>query len=327
MTADTPRELRPLGSSGFEVSPIALGCWPIAGVTSLDVNERDSLETIAAAVDVGINFLDTAYCYGYDGESERLIARAAADRRDRLVIATKGGIHWGPDRERVIDGRPETLRRELDESLRRLATDRVELLYLHAPDPNVPLEESAGALAELMRDGKARAIGLSNASVAQLEQFSRACPLAAYQPKYNMLQREIERAELPWCREHNVAVCVYWPLLKGLLAGKLARDHAFQPGDGRAKYPMFQGEEWQKNQDLIDNFRAMAAECGRTVAQLALRWTIEQPGITTALCGAKRAYQIRDNAGALGWRLSGEQRAQIDQALAERGTPASVNAV
>jgi aryl-alcohol dehydrogenase-like predicted oxidoreductase len=322
-----PSELRALGSTGIVVSPVALGCWPIAGMTSLDVNEADSLATIQAAIDCGINFLDTAYCYGANGDSERLIARAVAGSREKVAIATKGGIHWAADGSRVIDGRPESLRRECEESLRRLATDHVELLYLHAPDPKTPLAESAAALRGLLEAGKTRAVGVSNFSLAQLEEFHAVCPIAAFQPPYNMLQRDIERDTLPWCVKHGVAVCIYWPLMKGLLAGKLNRDHAFRPGDGRAKYPMFQGQEWQRNQDFLDELRAIAAEAGKTVAQIVVNWTIHQPGITVSLCGAKRPDQIRETAGAMGWKLSPLQLVRIDAALARRGLAVTRGAV
>ena len=296
-------------------------------MTSLDVNEADSLATLHAALDAGINFFDTAYAYGPAGESERLIARTMAGRRGDIVIATKGGIEWDAAGQRVIDGRPATLRRQCEESLRRLNVEHVELLYLHAPDPNTPLAESAAALAELKRAGKARAIGVSNFSLPQLAEFHAVCPIAAFQPPYNMLQRDIERDTLPWCRERGIAVCIYWPLMKGLLAGKLTREHAFQPRDGRAKYPMFQGPEWQKNQDFLDELRAIAAEIGKTVAQVVVNWTIHQPGITAALCGAKRPEQIRETAGALGWRLSRPQLDRIDAALTRRGPTVTRGAV
>lgn len=320
-------ELRPLGASGLLVTPVALGCWPISGMTSLDVNEADSLATIQAALEAGINFLDTAYAYGADGESERLIARVIAGRRDSVVIATKGGIAWDAERRRVIDGRPETLRRQCEESLGHLQTDCVDLLYLHAPDPDTPLTESAGALRALQDEGMTRAVGVSNFSLAQLEEFHAVCPIAAFQPPYNMLQRDIEADSLPWCRERGVAVCSYWPLMKGLLAGKLARDHVFRPGDGRAKYPVFVGEEWQRNQDFLDELRAIAADTLRTVAQVAVNWTIQQPGIAAALCGAKRPDQIRETAGALGWKLAPEDLARIDKSLALRGKPLTRGAV
>lgn len=178
-----------------------------------------------------------------------------------------------------------------------------------------------------MEEGKTRSVGVSNASLAQLQEFAAHCPLTAYQPSYNMLQRDIEGDRLPWCVENHVAVVVYWPLLKGLLAGKLARDHVFEPGDGRPKYSQFRGEEWQKNHDLLDALRPIAAETGHTLAQLVVNWTIHQPGITVALCGAKRPDQLRDNAGALGWRLTADQLARIELALARRGKPERMQAV
>jgi aryl-alcohol dehydrogenase-like predicted oxidoreductase len=236
-----------------------------------------------------------------------------------MVIASKGGIEWEPGRKQVVDGKPTTLRRQCEESLRRLATDRVELYYLHAPDPHVPIAESAGEIKRLMAEGKVRSAGVSNVNLAQLKEFAAACPLSAFQPPYNMLQRGIEAEILPWCREHGVSTMVYWPLLKGLLAGRLARDHVFDPSDSRLKYPMFHGEEWQKNQDLVDRLREIADDAGRTVAQVAINWTIHQLGITSALCGARRPDQIRDNAGAMGWRLTQEQQERLDAALAARG--------
>ena len=318
---------RRLGTTEITISPVALGCWPIAGMTSLDVNDRDSLATLDACLDSGINFLDTAYCYGAQGESERLISQSLASRRDQVVIATKGGIHWNEAGERVVDGRPATLHRQCNESLQRLNTDHVELLYLHAPDPQVPVTESAGALRELLEAGKTRSVGVSNFSVDQLEEFRAVCPISALQPPYNMLQRQIEEDVLPWCRRHNISVIVYWPLMKGLLAGRLPRTHQFQEGDGRLKYPMFQGEEWEKNQDFLDRLREIAKRIGKTVAQTVINWTIHQPGITAALCGAKRPYQIIETSGAMGWELTAEQHSLIDEALRERGVPVTRGAV
>lgn len=318
---------RPLGWSSLRVTPVALGCWPITGMTSIDVNEADSLATIAAAVDARINFLDTAYIYGPNGESELMIARAIGNRRNELVIATKCGIHWDAKLVRQFDARPETIVRECETSLRRLKTDRVEVYYLHAPDPKVPVAESAGAIAKLIEQGKVIAAGASNCNVAQLAEFHAVCPLAVVQPPYNMLQREIEAEIVPWCREQNVAIACYWPLMKGLLAGKLARDHQFAATDGRAKYPMFQGDEWHKNQDFIDELRAIASEIGRTVSQVVVNWTIHQPGITVALCGAKRALQIRETAQAMEFTLGEMQLARIEAAIAKRGRPITRPAV
>lgn len=320
-------EYRPLGKTNLQVSAVALGCWPIAGMTSPGVNDPDSLATIRECFELGINHLDTAYMYGRDGESERLIARALGNRRREMVIATKGGFHWNAAGKQTSDARPITLRLECEQSLRRLGTDHVELYYLHGPDAQVPIAESAGAIGELIREGKVLAAGASNLNMRQLEEFHAACPLTAYQPFYNMLQRQIEADVLPWCRGQGVSVLVYWPLLKGLLAGKLARDHVFASTDNRLKYPMFQGAEWQKNQDLLDRLRAIATLSGHSVAELVINWTIHQPGITAALCGAKRADQIRENAAGAGWQLTQDETVAIDSAFRERGTPVSKSPV
>ncbi len=319
--------MRQLGNTDINITPVGMGCWPIAGMTSLDVNDTDSLATLHAAIDRGINFFDTAYCYGANGESERLIRQGLGDRRDEIVIATKGGIHWRPDGTRVFDASPDRLKIECDESLQRLGTDRVELLYLHAPDPNVPVADSAGALKTLMDAGKTRCVGVSNFSVEQLEEFHAVCPISAVQPPYNLLQREIESDIIPWCLKHNASCIIYWPLLKGLLAGKLKRDHVFRQGDGRPKYPMFQGEQWEKNQDFVDDLRHIASDIDKTVAELVVAWTIAQPGITAALCGAKRATQIEETSGGMGWELDAGITAKIEEALVRRGEIVSKPAV
>ena len=174
MAAPAPVTRRPLGSSGISISPVALGCWPIAGVSTLGTTEAESIATIQKCFDLGVNHLDTAYVYGPHGESENLIRRALGSRREEMVIATKCGIHYEGS-AMVNDGRPEVLRRECDESLRRLGTDHVELLYLHAPDEKVPLEESAAALGELQAAGKTRCVGASNCTLEQLQAFHAVC--------------------------------------------------------------------------------------------------------------------------------------------------------
>ena len=321
-------ELRPLGETGIRVTPVAMGCWPIAGITSVQVTEAHSLQTLAAALDAGVNFFDTAFCYGYEGESEKLIARALGPRRDEIVLASKCGIHWGADRRQQKDGRPETIRRQCEQSLARLSTEQIDLYYLHAPDPHTPLAESAGALRDLMDEGKVHAVGVSNfKSAAQYEEFHSVCPITAAQPHYNMLQREIEEDSLPWCMAHNVSVVVYWPLMKGFLAGKLSRDHQWDPKDGRQKYPIFQGEQWIKTHDFVDRLREIANSVGCTVAQLVVAWTIQRAGITAALCGAKRPEQIAETAGSMRIALSEQALVDIDEAIQERGEVISRGAV
>jgi aryl-alcohol dehydrogenase-like predicted oxidoreductase len=175
----------------------------------------------------------------------------------------------------------------------------VDLYYLHAPDKDVPVSESAGEIKRLMDEGKTRAVGASNLDLAQIEEFAAQCPLAAFQPPYNMLLRQIEADILPWCREHNVAVLVYWPLMKGLLAGRIPRDQVYGPDDSRRKYPMFLGDQRRRNHDLVDRLQEIAGRAGHTVAELVINWTLRQPGITAALCGAKRPEQIRETAQAM----------------------------
>ncbi len=177
-----------------------------------------------------------------------------------------------------------------------------------------------------MEEGKTRSVGVSNFTVEQMEEFHAVCPITAAQMPYNMLQRDIEQRTIPWCRERNIAVMIYWPLMKGLLAGKLPRGEALDERDNRRNYPMYQGDEWQKNQDFLDQLRHAAAFSGHTVAQLVVNWTISQPGITSALCGAKRPAQIEETAGAMGWQLPAEQRAIIDAAIAARGPTATKRA-
>ena len=319
---------RRIGNTDLWVSPVALGCWPIAGITSIGVTEADSLATIAAALDAGINFFDTAYCYGYDGESEKMVRRVLRPHRHEVVIATKCGIGWTPDQKQLKDARPETIRRQCDESLQRLGMEVIDLYYLHAPDPNVPVAESAGAMRELLDAGKVRAIGVSNFhQISQYEEFHAVCPISADQPHFNMLQREIEIERLPWCQQHGVSVAVYWPLMKGFLAGKLSRNHVWDPKDGRQKYPVFVGDQWTKTHDFLDQLRPIAERHNRSLAELVTAWTVQRPGITAALCGAKRPDQIQESARAMDLVLTDQDLAEIDQAIRDRGEVSSRPAV
>ncbi|QEG35199.1 aldo/keto reductase [Bythopirellula goksoeyrii] len=310
---------RQLGTSDLFVSPVSLGTWPMAGTTSPGVNDADSIATIRSCAEVGVNFIDTAYCYGPNGESENLIRQAISTERDSYVIASKCGIHYNAEGKQEQDARPESILRECDESLRRMGTDHIDLYYLHSPDPEVPLAESAGAIQELISAGKVLTAGLSNAHLPQLEEFHAVCPVVAVQLPYNMLQRGIEEQTIPWCQERRIAVVVYWALMKGLLAGHITRDKQLAPSDKRLKYPMYQGEEFEKNLQFVERLRAVAEDANKTVAQVVINWTIHQSGITAALCGAKRPWQFAEVAGAMGWQLSKLQMERIQAALAERG--------
>ena len=328
---------RPLGSSPVSVGPLGLGCWPLAGMTRAGVTRDAAVATVRTAIDLGITHLDTAYCYGEQGESERAIREALAGigptARDAVVIAGKCGIHWEPDasrdppRRQVLDGRPERIRAEVEESLARLGTDRLDLLYLHAPDPTIPIEESAGELRRLLDTGKARAIGLPNASREQLERFAAVCPLSACQLHFNMLQREIEREILPWCMREGVAMVVYWPLMKGLLTGTMHKGQVFPPSDSRHKYPMFNGLQFTRNLDFVDALRPIANRLAVALPDLVLAWTAEQPGITSVLFGATSPEQVAENARALDCEPDAAARHAIAAAITARGEVTSGRAV
>lgn len=320
--SDPLYEPRSLARTGLRVTPVALGCWPMAGVTSLGATHADGVATVLAAIDSGVNHLDTAYVYGPEGESDRILAEALVERRDRVVLASKVGIHY-EEGVMVTDGRPDTLREECDTLLARIGVDAVDLLYLHSPDPDVPVAESAGAIAELITQGKARTAGASNCSLGQIKEFADSCPLAAVQLPYSMLQRGIEQETLPWCREQGVSVFTYWSLMKGLLSGRLSRDHQFDEADGRKNYPMYQGEEWRRNQDFVDDLRQAAELTGVSVGQLVVNWTFTRSGVTSVLCGAKRPWQIEETARAMDFELTDEQLQRIDEALERRGHAAS----
>jgi aryl-alcohol dehydrogenase-like predicted oxidoreductase len=303
---------RPLGATEIRVSPVGLGCWPIAGMTSLGVNDNDSIATVKKAIESGINFLDTAYGYGAQGQSDHLIRKSISGLRDDVVVASKAGMHWKADGGRCFDGSPQRIIKQCEESLQRLGVDEIDLFYLHAVDPQVPVETSATAFAKLLQQGKIRCVGVSNVTVNQLVAFNDVCEVSVVQPPYNLLQRNIELDLIPFCRNENISVVNYWPLMKGLLAGSIRRGHEFDPADKRLTYDVFQGEKFEQAQKLLDHLDQIADAVNKTVAQVVVNWTIHQPGITSALCGAKRDWQILETAGAMGWRLTETQMKQID---------------
>lgn len=323
MTTSPPQRAQALD----RMSRLGLGCWPLAGMTRDGITQDEAIATVIAAVDHGITHLDTAYCYGEQGESEQAIAAAIRGRREQVSLAGKCGIHWRPGRVQTVDGSPERLRSEVDESLRRLGTDHLDVLYLHAPDPHVPIEESAAALAAMMAAGKTQAVGVSNVSLDELQRFDAVCPVAVCQMPYNMLQREIEAAIVPWCREHEVGVVAYWPLMKGLLSGTMDRTRGFPATDSRHKYPMFQGDEFQRNLDFVDELRPVAARLETTIPAVVLAWTMEQPAIASVLFGATCPAQVEANVPALTCNLDMAAREAIRTAIERRGPVAGRRAV
>ncbi len=309
--------MRQIGTTNIYVSPIGLGCWPIAGMTTLDATEEDSRKTILTALESGINFLDTAHGYGADGLSEKLIGQVIRGRREKVVIASKGGMHWDDSGQRQFDSKPQRIRLECETSLRRMQIETIDLYYLHAHDPSTPIADTANEFLKLKQSGKIRAVGVSNLTTEQIAEFHEVCPIDANQPPYNLLQRDIEQHELPWCLRKGIATITYWPLMKGLLAGKIRRGHQFDPADSRLKYEIFQGDHFERAQCLLDQLDLLAAELNKTVLQVVVNWTYHQSGILSVLCGAKRDWQIREAAGSLGWQLNPAQMQTIADVLTE----------
>lgn len=279
-------------------SNIVLGLWPIAGITTVGVKPSEAITTIEAAIEHGINTFDTAYSYGFDGESDRLLGDLIRKDRERFVVMGKVGQRWNADRERIVDGTPEQLTRDAESSLRRIGTDYFDTLFLHSPDPSVPLETSAAAMQQMKERGWCKQLGICNATSEQITAFSKVAETAAIQCPLNMVQHEQQRGLVEESHNAGIQVYAFWVLMKGLLAGRIRRDHVFAPGDSRPSYPIFQGDLRQSIHDALDDMLPIAQQTNQTIAQLAIGWVLSQPGVTAALVGARRPDQIIETASA-----------------------------
>jgi aryl-alcohol dehydrogenase-like predicted oxidoreductase len=307
--------------AGKPVSRIGLGTWAIGGLDWGAVPDADAVATILNAMERGINLIDTAPIYGH-GRAEELVGKAMREHggREAFYIATKAGLDWNvPGRPGVYaDSTPARLRRELEDSLRRLGTDFIDLYQVHWPDTLTPVEETAGLLAGFQREGKVIALGVSNFSVAQMEAFRSVAPLASNQPPYNLFEREIDAATLPWCQRNQVAVLTYSSLCRSLLGGRLTRGMRFPEGDIRTADPKFQEPRFTQYLNAVDALKAFAqARYGKSVLELAARWVLDRPGVTAALWGAKRPEQLEAVGGVVGWKLDAAAMAAIDRIVAE----------
>lgn len=320
------KPMRWLGQSEQAVSAVGLGCWPFAGVTSIGVDDTLSVYTVQAALAHGINLLDTAYSYGPDGRSDRVLRQALLRvPRESYVLSSKVGTHYDAQGQRVVDGRGSVLIEQTQCSLLRLGVEVIDLQYLHQPDPQIDLRESAEALLQLKEKGLIRYAGLSNATLAECKLFHSICPLTAVQIPFNMLQPTVYEELVEWCRAQEISIICFWVLMKGLFAGKIERSDPLDPHDRRRAYPMYQSEQWDINQDFVDVLRGLAKNLGWSVAQLVVRWSLQQPGITSCLVGAKRPEQIIESAAALTQTLPEDVCQVIEAAIAARlalGNPA-----
>jgi aryl-alcohol dehydrogenase-like predicted oxidoreductase len=310
-------ELAGIPGTSLKVSPIAIGTWAIGGWMWGGTDEIESIATIRAALEHGINVIDTAPAYGF-GRSEEIVGKAIAEGRlrSRVHIATKAGLEWEGGRVFRNASRARILQ-EVEDSLRRLRTDYIDIYQVHWPDPLVTIEETAEAMQLLFRQGKIRAIGVSNFSVGQIERFRQVAPLHVLQSPYNLFERGIEAELLPYCRKNNIATLGYGALCRGLLSGRMRPETAFAGDDLRRSDPKFREPRFTQYLAAVQRLDQFASKrFGKRVIHLAVRWMLDQ-GITAALWGARHPDQLRPADEVTGWWLDAPAKAEIDRIVRE----------
>lgn len=305
---------RRLGGSGIPVSAVGLGCMGMSEFYG-ETNERESIDTLNRALEIGVSFWDTADIYG-SGANETLLAKVLKERRSEVTLATKFGVRRGPDGSFLgIDGHPEYVKAACDASLQRLGTDRIDVYYQHRVDPQVPIEDTVGAMAELVKAGKVGLLGLSEASAQTVRRACAVHPIAALQTEYSLWTRDIEAEILPACRELGVAVVAYSPLGRGFLTGSIQTLDDLSAGDWRRANPRFQGENFRANLELAERIREAAAASGCTPAQLAIAWLLAQGPDVVPIPGTRHRKRLEENAGAVDLTLRRDQLAQLTESL------------
>lgn len=303
---------RHLGKAGPEVSAIGLGCMGMAAFYGQGLEETQATTVIHRALELGVTFLDTAEMYG-PHTNEIQIGKALADRRDRAFVATKFGIGFNAERTGLtIDGSPANVRRAIEGSLQRLGMDHVDLYYLHRVDANTPIEETVGAMGELVKEGKVRFLGLSEASPATLRRGHAEHPITALQTEYSLWSREPEDELFATCDELGIGFVPYSPLGRGFLSGEIKSIDDLAEGDFRRTNPRFMGENFQKNIDLVHAVAAIAADKGVTAAQLALAWVLAQGETLVPIPGTRRIRTLEENAAAADLGLTADDMARIE---------------
>lgn len=297
-------EQRQLGKDGDHVSVIGFGAWPIGGAMGA-VDEGAAISTVHAVLDHGITLIDTAQSYRV---SEAIIGKALkAGRRNQVFLATKVSRDYSPD----------AIRRAMENSLRALQTDHVDLYQIHGWNPQYPVDDSMEMMEKLHQEGKTRYIGVSNFNVEQMERAVQTAPFHSLQPRYSLLDREIETETLPYCEAHGIGILPYSPLAKGLLTGKYTPGHQFPADDERSGMTRFQGEEFRRNLAIAEKLKAIAQDRNLTLIQLAIGWQLRLPGITCVLVGAKTPEQVAEHVGGQGWQLTDTELQAIETVLAE----------
>jgi len=328
---------REIGKSGIQSSVIGLGAWAIGGWMWGEQDDDASVRAIQASIDAGVNLIDTAAVYGF-GRSEEVVGRAIKGRRDQVVLATKCGLRWegeeprqgkyhfSSDEKGITSKESATrhvyrflgaasIRHEVEVSLRRLSTDYIDLYQTHWQESTTPVAETMEALLQLKQEGKIRAIGVSNATVQQIQEYQAVGQVDADQERYSMIDRGLESANLPFCRKRKIAFLAYSPLANGLLTGKIGPERTFGEGDLRRGNRRFSIENRQKVADFLAEIGPVAAARGISLSQLVIAWTLAQPGVTHALVGIRTPEQAASNAMAGGITLSAEELGAIDAAL------------
>jgi aryl-alcohol dehydrogenase-like predicted oxidoreductase len=314
---ETDMESVDIPGTGLKVSRVAIGTWAIGGWMWGGTDETESIATIRTAVEHGINVIDTAPVYGF-GRSEEIVGKAIAhgELRSNLIIATKAGLEWQGDRVSRNASRARIMR-EIEDSLRRLQTDYIDVYQVHWPDPLVKIEETAEAMYTLYKQGKIRAIGVSNFSVDQIVRFRSVAPLHVLQPPYNLFERGIEADLLPYCRDNKIAMFGYGALCRGLLSGRMRADTAFGGDDLRRSDPKFVAPRFAQYLAAVERLDQLAQQrFGKRIIHLAIRWMLDE-GITTALWGARHPNQLLPVDEITGWQLDASTKAEIDRILLE----------
>lgn len=309
-------ETTTLGRGSIEVSRVCLGTWAIGGWMWGGSDENESVNTIRKAIDKGINFIDTAPVYGF-GQSEETVGSAWKGyvNRSDIVIATKAGLEW-KDGKVFRNSSPERISKEIDDSLRRLQTDYIDLYQVHWPDPDVPFEETAGALSDLVQAGKIRTIGVSNYSVSQMDAFMHKAMITSVQPPYNLFERDIEKNVLPYAKVNSISVLAYGSICRGLLSGRMESDTVFEGDDLRRHDPKFKAPRFQQYLKAVSKLDKLAKDnYGKTVLELAVRWVMDNGAI--ALWGARRPDQLDNIENVFGWEITIDDLIKIDDIIAE----------
>jgi aryl-alcohol dehydrogenase-like predicted oxidoreductase len=319
-------EQRPFGPTGLDVSAIGFGCWEVGGGYG-QVEEEEFARAVGRALDVGVNCFDTAEGYGM-GASERALGTALGSRRDEAVIVSKFGMNYR-DKPNLRDSSRERVFASIDKSLKNLGTDWLDAYLVHWPDRLTPFQETMGALEEVVRDGKVRAIGLSNFKLEEIEACRRAFRVDVVQYGWNMFDRRMQREILPYCQEHGIGFMAYGSLCFGLLTGTFTEDMDFGSEDWRSRQGkmgsikmfenLFGAEAFPRNVRAVEELKAIAARYDKSLPQLALRWAISHPAISTALVGCRNVAEVDDNIGAVGWSISDADLAEIDAIFERHG--------